>query len=309
MNLVWRNGEFIDRSAAALALESAAVSYAHAVFDACRVVVSPRQSGLGYVARIFSVETHIDRFLHSCFGLKLTVPTSAVTLKQAACGVIQRNAPAETCGLRWFALNEATSFGSVEPATILIFLRSLNEYSQSRPYRLALDHIPRPTRTHLRPTVKAMAHYSTARIAFLHAKQSGFDDVVFINESNRITETSRASLLLLSGMDIFVPPVDEGLLQGITQQLIQRVCAKVGEWNWIEQPIAVSELASFDAALICSSSVGIVRVSQIGPVVFQRLNRVDELIRIFDDATKGHNNFLSDCVEELSISDGTDPDN
>ncbi|HEU5324067.1 MAG TPA: hypothetical protein VFX28_24910, partial [Methylomirabilota bacterium] len=64
MDIVWRDGEFVDRRLVTFAVDAPVVSYSHAVLDACRVVVlGAPPAGR---ARMLGLSAHVARFQASC---------------------------------------------------------------------------------------------------------------------------------------------------------------------------------------------------------------------------------------------------
>jgi branched-chain amino acid aminotransferase len=277
----WADGSLTTMEEISVSLNSAAFRYSQVVFDACRVVVD------GDAASLVAVRRHIARLKRSAAALGLSVQHDDETIVDAARAVVAANAPTETCGLRVFAYQESESFLTAHPASVTVFLLPLGGYAPDRPLRLVCAERVRPAHGGLPRWVKSTAQYALARMEAERAEAAGADDVLFRNELGRVTETSRASLVLVAGDSLVAPPPSEGVLPGVTRDLLARAAASELGWTWSERPIEDADLEQASAAVLCSSSLGVVAVESIEGRRFRDLRAAEELAALYDRMCRG----------------------
>jgi len=81
-------------------------------------------------------------------------------------------------------------------------------------------------------------------------RHPGVDDVLLVNRSGNVTETSIANIVLLFGETWVTPPVSDGLLGGIMRSQL------LANGTIVERSIAVSEAIRADAIAVVSSVRG-----------------------------------------------------
>ena len=110
------------------------------------------------------------------------------------------------------------------------------------------------------PHLKHVAAFGLIRARRL-ARESGFDDALFVDVSGRISEGSLWNIGFLEGDRVVWPQAP--MLAGVAQALIRRGLAGVGLGDAVE-PVAAPDLPRFDGAFICNSATPPCPVTQIG---------------------------------------------
>ncbi|MFI6984681.1 aminotransferase class IV [Embleya sp. NPDC050154] len=279
-----------------LSIDSAALRYAQVVFDGCAAVAD----STGTELRILDLGAHLSRFRRSCEGLGFALSWSARELTDAVVEVTRRHDGRGAVGIRLFAYAEGEGFLDDEPPGVCVFLRPLDGYAPNRPLTLATTGEPRPAHTDLPRWVKATAHYAGARRAVLRARRAGHDDVLFRNEAGRITETSRASLLVLAGDRLISPPVEEGVLPGVTRELLGMVAKGALGLTPEHRPLEPAEVIGADGVVLCSSSLGAAVVGAIDEHPLPH-GAAGALVAAFDRAARGGTAHLDDVVTSVRL--------
>lgn len=89
------------------------------------------------------------------------------------------------------------------------------------------------------------------------AKQDGFDDYLFIDEKERILETTFCNIFFVKDNEIFTPPSYLPILPGIMR-------AKILEQNNVsEREIFLNEISQFDEIFVTNAIHGRVEVKEI----------------------------------------------
>lgn len=115
-----------------------------------------------------------------------------------------------------------------------------------KPVKLALDLEPVDDRN------PRLFHKTSDRRVFREraARHAGVDDVLLVNRTGNVTETSIANIVLLFGDRWLTPPVSDGLLGGVMRSHL------LADGTIVEGSVAVSEAMRADAVAVVSSVRG-----------------------------------------------------
>ncbi len=89
-------------------------------------------------------------------------------------------------------------------------------------------------------------------------KKEGFDEVLFINENNNVTEGSFTNIFIELNGKIFTPTISSGILNGIYRSYLLNKNKQIEE-----KEISYQELLSADKIFICNSVRKIINVKEI----------------------------------------------
>lgn len=112
------------------------------------------------------------------------------------------------------------------------------------------------------PHVKAVS-YLAATLARRQAREQGADEALLTDARGWVLEGSYSNVFAVVGGRVVTPPVDAGILPGVTRAVTIQVATAQG-LTVDESPISVSELVAADEAFLTSSTrelVPLVRVS------------------------------------------------
>lgn len=109
-------------------------------------------------------------------------------------------------------------------------------------------------------------NYLSSILAMEKAENEGFNDVLWINHENEVTEASTANIFFIArvgdNIEFITPPAHSGILLGITRNtlidLIRNANIPVSE-----QIVFSDEIARFDEAFLCSTVRGLVPINRI----------------------------------------------
>lgn len=136
-------------------------------------------------------------------------------------------------------------------------------------------HVERPF-----PNAKTL-NMLPSYLAYRQAKQGGHYDALLVNTHGEITEGTRTNFFAIQGESIFTPPAEE-VLQGVTRKHVIEV-AQRHNMTVTERQISLQELASYDGAILTSTSSKILPLRQIDQVVFSSIPPVTlQLMEYFD---------------------------
>ncbi|HEX9026589.1 MAG TPA: aminotransferase class IV [Clostridium sp.] len=153
---------------------------------------------------------------------------------------------------------------TVTPLNIIITERKINykEDDYTRGMRLTISKVRRNS------TSKLCYIKSTCYIENLlekeNAKKSGYDDVIFLNEKEYVTETSCANIFIVKNKEIFTPKISDGLLDGIIRRKI------IKHYDVKEKSITMKDLKESEEVIITNSLMGSMSIKRIDNIKYDR---------------------------------------
>ena len=113
------------------------------------------------------------------------------------------------------------------------------------------------------------------------------NEVILIDNENYITEGSRSNIFLLKDNEVFTPPEND-VLPGITRLQVIEICI-ANNIKLTERKIRESELSSFDAVFLTSTSRSVLPVRTIKKLQFQTDNKLlHRIIQLFNKNTENY---------------------
>jgi branched-subunit amino acid aminotransferase/4-amino-4-deoxychorismate lyase len=97
------------------------------------------------------------------------------------------------------------------------------------------------------------------------ARHRGYDDALFVNEREEVTETTTANLFLIRGRRLMTPPVSAGLLPGIARDLLLASAADNG-LEAEECPVMTADLERAEEIILSNAVVELLPVKEIAGI-------------------------------------------
>jgi branched-subunit amino acid aminotransferase/4-amino-4-deoxychorismate lyase len=154
---------------------------------------------------------------------------------------------------------------SVAP-TVLVTARSyqaLPAQIYNKGYRVGVSSFRRYSQSPL-SRLKS-ANYLLNVLAKGEAEAAGLDESLLLNERGLITEGSISNVFFVSHSGLVTPPVESGILPGITREVVMELADALGI-NVTEGEVRLEDLGQFDEAFLTNS------VMEIMPLVEVRDN-------------------------------------
>ncbi len=111
------------------------------------------------------------------------------------------------------------------------------------------------------------------------AKQRGANDVLFLNLNGELTEASTSNVAFIVGNSLVTPPLEAGVLPGITRAHVIKTVAQSAGLSVDERPISPAELETFDEAMLLSTTKDVQPVGLIDGFRY-RVDREAKLWRL-----------------------------
>lgn len=110
------------------------------------------------------------------------------------------------------------------------------------------------------------------------ARNEGFDEVIFLNEKEELTEGATSNLYFIKDNKIHTPKVSCGLLDGIIRKWIKKnFLVEEGCYN-------IDDLRNSEGIFISNSLLGIMKVSQFEDKFFGEKDLIEEVKRKYDNS-------------------------
>ena len=264
--IVYLNGSLIPRSQARVSVFDYGFLYGYSLFETMRA----------YHGKIFLMERHLKRLLGSAEIIGLGSELAGINLGKACIDTLMAN------GLEDARLRLTVSRGEVNvfpgynissTPTVLVTARGYSALSTQiydRGFRAVVSSLRRFSQSPL-SRLKS-ANYLPSVLAKMEAEAAGLDESLLLNEHGFLTEGSISNVFFATSSGLITPPVESGILPGITREVVIELAGAVGI-NVTEGEVRLQDLVQFDEAFLTNS------VIEVMPLVETRSN-AGEIITI-----------------------------
>jgi branched-chain amino acid aminotransferase len=224
MNLkIYIDGNFYPESEAKISVFDHGLLYGDGIFEGIRF----------YQGRVFRLEEHIARLWDSAKGIALDIPISASELTAATLETIRQN-DLHDGYIRLLVTRGVGSLGlspdSCRRPSIVIIAATIALYPTAL-YEKGLNMITCATRrmapAALSPRIKSL-NYLNNVLAKIEAQQAGAAEGLMLNEQGYVAECTGDNLFILKGGRLYTPPVNAGILEGVTRRVAIELAEKNG---------------------------------------------------------------------------------
>lgn len=225
---VWKNGELIPWEEATVHVLSHGLHYGTGVFEGIRCY----ETQMG--PAVFRLEEHMMRLHTSAKAINMSIPYPVDVLCKAAKEVINAN------GLKAGYIRPISFFGVSGigvnpidyPVETFIAAFSLGAYLGEKgirdDIRIHTSSWRRTPSTTVPATAKVCGTYINSALAVMEAKQGGFDEAVLLNDGGMVAEGSGENIFMVREGRIFTPPLNAGILPGITRDSVMTLATDLG---------------------------------------------------------------------------------
>jgi branched-chain amino acid aminotransferase len=135
--------------------------------------------------------------------------------------------------------------------------------------------------------IKTGANYVIARLARIEGKRRGYEDMIVLNRSGRVSESVSACLLLVRNGVVYTPPPSEGAVESITLGILTELGRDEGI-EIVQRPIDRSELYIADELAATGTITEVTKIHSIDDMDLPADSPVlDRLSARYRDAMKG----------------------
>jgi branched-chain amino acid aminotransferase len=135
--------------------------------------------------------------------------------------------------------------------------------------------------------IKTGSNYQVARLARIEGQSRGYEDMILLNQSSRVAESTGACVVLVRDGRVFTPPASEGALESITLDVVAQLAASLGV-PFDHRPIDRTELYIADELGLAGTLTEVTLVRSLDEQPLPTQPKVlSALSKRYRDAVKG----------------------
>jgi branched-chain amino acid aminotransferase len=209
------NGKLVPKEQATVSVYDHGLLYGDGVFEGIRV----------YSGRVFLLDEHLQRLYESAKAIRLEIPLAQTALKKA----VEETVAANKLGdgyVRLVVTRGAGTLGLDPNKTshpqVIIIADSITLYPAEY-YERGLELVTASTiRNHpaaLSPRIKSL-NYLNNILAKIEGLKAGCVEALMLNHKGEVAECTGDNIFIVQGGDVLTPPLDAGILAGVTRAAI-----------------------------------------------------------------------------------------
>ena len=294
--IVFLNGEFLPEPETRVPVLTHCLHYGTGIFEGIR---AHRDRGTEEML-LFRAKDHFERMKHNVKLLNITIPWGADELVRFAAELIRRNGLTTDLYVRPLAYKSAQKIGVGLPAEDSFAMIALPMGSYVDTYKglhCGISSWRRIQDNAIPCRAKICGAYVNSSLAAQEARDRGFDEAIFLNETGHVAEGSAMNIFLVRDGRLITPDVSQGILEGITRDTAMTLAIERGLAAVEQRPVDRTELYVADEVFLCGTAAQIAPVTRIdgravgtgepGPVTLMLQAAYDGIVRGSDPAPHG----------------------
>lgn len=220
---VYISGRLYDKADAKISVYDHGLLYGDGVFEGIR----------SYGGRVFRLEQHLERLWESAQAIRLEIPMTQQDMADAVYQTLRANG-IEDGYIRLVVTRGAGTLGLDPNRTsdpqVIIITDHISLYPREL-YERGLELVTVATlRNHpasLSPRIKSL-NYLNNILAKLEGLQAGCSEALMLNVKGEVAECTGDNIFLVRAGALYTPPLDAGILAGITRGVVIELAAEAG---------------------------------------------------------------------------------
>jgi len=253
---VYVSGKYVPREEARISVLDAGLLLGAGLFETLRT----------YGGQPFRLKAHGDRLRQSGSVLRIFPSESDERLAEIIAHLVKTNGVPDariritaTRGPLTAELND----DAAPPATLIIMAGPMTPYPAELYQRGTTVVVSDIRANETDPTTyHKTTGYMKNLLALRDAHRAGATEALLFNTKNRLAEGAISNVFIASGGRLLTPPVEEGLLPGITRAAILELAAETGV-PAEQKPLSVREVLDADEMFLTNSIMELLPVAQI----------------------------------------------
>jgi branched-chain amino acid aminotransferase len=280
---VYINGQLLDKENAKISVYDHGLLYGDGVFEGMR----------SYGGKVFRLKQHLDRLWNSAKTIWLEIPTSRDDMAKAVNDTLAANQIKDGY-IRLVVTRGAGTLG-LDPnrcshPQVIIITDKIELYPEDF-YRNGLEIVTASTmRNHpaaLNPRIKSL-NYLNNILAKIEGLKAGCIEALMLNHKGEVAEATGDNIFLVRGGAVQTPPLDAGILEGITRDAVIELARAAGI-EVREMPLTRHDVYIADECFLTGSAAEVIPVVKIdnrkigegkpGPITRDLIARFRKLTR------------------------------
>jgi branched-chain amino acid aminotransferase len=221
-----------------------------------------------YAGRVFTLGRHLARLRRSAGRLGFTIPQSDAEIDGRINAVLMAaNNPESYVRLIVSrGLGDLSyHFDRVKGPTFAILVKPLEPFAEaefSEGIKVALVSIRRNPKWALDPAIKSSNLLNNV-LATREAQAQGGSEAILLNERGEIAEGAGSNLFVVQNGTLKTPPLEAGLLEGITRALVLELCHQL-KISVQQTSLRAEDLLQAEEAFITSTLKEVMPIARVG---------------------------------------------
>ena len=220
-----------------------------------------------YAGRPFVLGRHLARLRRSTGRLGFGIPLADEELRARVAAPLERAQNAESY-IRMIVSRGVGDlsyhFDRVVGPTVVVLVKPLEPFVEahfSDGIPVALVSVRRNSPRAVDPAIKASSLLNNV-LATMEAQKSGGFEAILLNEHDQIAEGAGSNVFIVKDGTLRTPPLDAGILQGITRELVFEIAASQGV-PVRQDPLRAEDLLGADEAFITSTLKEVMAIARV----------------------------------------------
>jgi branched-chain amino acid aminotransferase len=301
---VWVDGRIVPGPEATTQLMTPSLHYGWGAYEGIRFYASRDPARPGPLC--FRLDEHLARLENSARALGMRLPHERAGLVRACAELVLRSGLREGYlrPLVLLAPGAMSVAAQLDRVQVVIGCWAWSGYlpDADAGIRVRTSGWVRSGPAQLPPTVKSTGGYLNPSLARLEAVRSGDHEAILLNQAGRVAEACAANVFAVLDGVLVTPPVEEGILPGITRDAVLTMADDLGIPT-LRRPLAPAELRIAAEVILAGTAMEVVAVTTLDgmPIGDGRAGAVFTSLRAaFDDAVAGVLPRHGDWTTDLS---------
>ncbi|KAA2253915.1 branched-chain-amino-acid transaminase [Solihabitans fulvus] len=259
---VWLDGKVVDAEDSRVGLLTHSLHYGFGALDGFR---SYRQDGGGVAA--FRLADHLARLRSSASAIGLELGHTHGDLVEGACDVLRTNGLDDAYVRPLVFVGEpniifAHWLNPVHVALVPFAWSGYSDRDADAGTTAQVSPYPRPKAHAALYNAKLTGNYLLSVIAFGHARSSGVQQAIFLDEDGFVCESTGENLFAVHGNLVSTPPATRSLLPGLTRATVLVLAAELG-YEVAERDLTVPQLHDADEVFTTGTASGVLAIPEL----------------------------------------------
>ncbi|TWT88539.1 Branched-chain-amino-acid aminotransferase [Pseudobythopirellula maris] len=254
--VVWINGKLVPAAEATVSVFDHGLLYGDGVFEGLRI----------YGGKVFRLEEHLKRLYESAKAIWLEIPIAVDALAAATNETVAANKLVDGY-IRLIVTRGAGTLGldprNCDPRVIIIAdtIRLYPAEYYENGLEIITSSVIRNHPAALSPRVKSL-NYLNNILAKIEGIQAGCIEALMLNHKGEVAECTGDNLFLVKDGALHTPPLDAGILAGVTRDTVIELAAEAG-LVCHERPLTKHDVYVADECFLTGSAAEVIPVVRV----------------------------------------------
>jgi branched-chain amino acid aminotransferase len=274
------NGKVVPAADARIHILSPAVKYGTNVFEGIRGYWNSAEKQL----YIFRLTDHLLRLQFSMKVMRFGKSYTVEHLRDCITELIKANDLREDTYIRLFAYVDDLDGEMTASGTIGMAIAATPKGRRAKAHdgvNVAVSSWQRISDNSMPPRIKCVANYNNGRLAWMQAKQDGYDNVILLTQRGTVAEGPGACLFIVRDGVPTTATVASDILESVTRATVMQIFEEHAGLDTVQRDIGRTELYAAQEAFYCGTAHEILPIVSIDrhPLGDGKVGALTEMLR------------------------------